>query len=434
MAKVKVEVFYHPDANKAEVDRLIAAEGFDLCFDVEYHRSAHGVARAIRRLDGSALCCMDKVQAEERGIKGDGKAIILTSSWLAPQDKLNDAGYVIVGYPRTLFTEDNPQAEVKVVVFYHQDADKAEVDRLIALEGLDLCRDVDNHRSAYGVGKAIRLLDGSFLCCMDKVRADEEGMKGDGKAIILVDQNARPKDAEYVIVGHPRALFTEADWLTCNDTQPLVELLRGRTSDRKLRLFVCESLRQVSMYQKKPRGPWEHEIVPQWTLEVVEVAERFADGKATKEELAKSRSSRGDTEGWNVYVRKLFAPLAAARAADDVMDPESVWYPALGLLENWYERGSVVRYINGTGSGARFIHDIFNNAFRTVTLNPAWLTRDVVGIAQRIYDDRRFEDMPILGDALEDTGCDNASILEHCRSGSEHVRGCWVVDLVLGME
>lgn len=44
------------------------------------------------------------------------------------------------------------------------------------------------------------------------------------------------------------------------------------------------------------------------------------------------------------------------------------------------------------------------------------------------------EDMPILVDALEEAGCDNADILTHCRSGGPHIRGCWVLDLILGKE
>ena len=82
----------------------------------------------------------------------------------------------------------------------------------------------------------------------------------------------------------------------------------------------------------------------------------------------------------------------------------------------------------------RLFRDIFGNPFRPVTLNPAWRTANAVALAQSIYDDRAFERMPILADALEDADCDNADILEHCRrpSPTEHVRGCWVVDLVLG--
>jgi hypothetical protein len=71
---------------------------------------------------------------------------------------------------------------------------------------------------------------------------------------------------------------------------------------------------------------------------------------------------------------------------------------------------------------------------RRLTINPAWRTANVAALAQSIYDDRAFDRLPILADALEDAGCDNADILNHCRQPGEHVRGCWVVDLVLGRE
>jgi hypothetical protein len=69
-----------------------------------------------------------------------------------------------------------------------------------------------------------------------------------------------------------------------------------------------------------------------------------------------------------------------------------------------------------------------------LSLNPCWLTLTVRQLAQAIYDDRAFDRLPILADALEDAGCDNADILNHCRQPGEHVRGCWVVDLLLGKE
>lgn len=77
---------------------------------------------------------------------------------------------------------------------------------------------------------------------------------------------------------------------------------------------------------------------------------------------------------------------------------------------------------------------VFRVPFRSVAFDPAWLTSTAVGIAQGIYDDRAFDRMPILADALQDAGCENADILGHCRGEGPHVRGCWVVDLVLGKE
>ncbi len=55
-------------------------------------------------------------------------------------------------------------------------------------------------------------------------------------------------------------------------------------------------------------------------------------------------------------------------------------------------------------------------------------------IARGIYDDRAFDRMPILADALEEAGCTDIEILNHCRQPGEHFRGCWVVDLLLGKE
>jgi hypothetical protein len=78
------------------------------------------------------------------------------------------------------------------------------------------------------------------------------------------------------------------------------------------------------------------------------------------------------------------------------------------------------------------VRDIFGNPFRPVTADPQWLTPTVVTLAQTIYADRAFDRLPILADALEDAGCDEADILTHCRADEPHVRGCWVVDLVLG--
>jgi hypothetical protein len=81
------------------------------------------------------------------------------------------------------------------------------------------------------------------------------------------------------------------------------------------------------------------------------------------------------------------------------------------------------------------LHDVFGNPFRPLDLYPTWLAWNggtIPKLAQAIYDERRFADLPILADALEEAGCDNADVLAHCRSEGQHVRGCWVVDLLLG--
>ena len=80
------------------------------------------------------------------------------------------------------------------------------------------------------------------------------------------------------------------------------------------------------------------------------------------------------------------------------------------------------------------IHCIFGNPFRSVVADPAWLTPTVVSIAIAIYQDRGFDRLPILADALEEAGCTNADLLLQCRQPGEHVRGCWVVDMLLGLK
>jgi len=81
---------------------------------------------------------------------------------------------------------------------------------------------------------------------------------------------------------------------------------------------------------------------------------------------------------------------------------------------------------------ARLLRDIFGNPFRPTAFDLSWRTATAVGLARALYDSRDFAAMPVLADALEDAGCDNADVLSHCRGLGPHVRGCWVVDLVLG--
>lgn len=82
----------------------------------------------------------------------------------------------------------------------------------------------------------------------------------------------------------------------------------------------------------------------------------------------------------------------------------------------------------------RLIRDIFGNPFRPISFDPSWRTETAFTLVRQMNDSRDFSAMPILADALQDAGCDNEDILTHCREPGEHVRGCWVVDLVLGRE
>lgn len=78
------------------------------------------------------------------------------------------------------------------------------------------------------------------------------------------------------------------------------------------------------------------------------------------------------------------------------------------------------------------VRDIFGNPFRPATFDPSWRTSTVIALARQMYASRNFSAMPILADALGDAGCENEDILNHCRQTGTHVKGCWVVDLLLG--
>ncbi len=111
------------------------------------------------------------------------------------------------------------------------------------------------------------------------------------------------------------------------------------------------------------------------------------------------------------------------------------------LLKSWFGMGVVTTNVIGRLSRRKrctilsnLFRDIFGNLFYPITLAPSWLTPDVKNLAQSIYDDRYFDRLPILADELEKTGCDSQEILAHCRGPGPHVRGCRVVDRVLGKE
>jgi hypothetical protein len=80
----------------------------------------------------------------------------------------------------------------------------------------------------------------------------------------------------------------------------------------------------------------------------------------------------------------------------------------------------------------RLLREVYGNACRYTRFDPNWRTDTVLTLARQMYVAREFSAMPILADALQDAGCDDGDILVHCRDPrAKHVRGCWVLDLVL---
>jgi hypothetical protein len=214
--------------------------------------------------------------------------------------------------------------------------------------------------------------------------------------------------------------MTEAEWLTCTDPREMLESLE-RASDRKLRLFACGCCRLV----------W-HLLTDGRSRRAVEAAERYADGAISERELEEA----ADT-AYDAYTE---AKVADGYAPDSDLPPEEAGHIPFVAYSTTTEADFTSDWAlslgwDDRGAQCDLLRCVFGNPFLPVTVAPSWLAWNdgtVVKMAQVIYDDHAFGRLPVLADALEDAGCTDAAILEHCRRPGEHVRGCWVVDLVLG--
>jgi hypothetical protein len=157
--------------------------------------------------------------------------------------------------------------------------------------------------------------------------------------------------------------------------------------------------------------------------EVVELCERWADSQATSEEVTLGRKKLEQVQ------QPTPVQTHCVRVLDALFSMErGLW--ATNGLEHILQ---VHRSLEGRVLLCNIIRDIFGNPFRPVAFDPAWRSEAAVALARAAYESRNFTLLPILADALEEAGCDHPDVLAHCRQpDATHVRGCWVVDLVLG--
>ena len=256
--------------------------------------------------------------------------------------------------------------------------------------------------------------------------------------------------------------MTESEWLACTDPEPMLEFLRGKASDRRLRLFACACCRRI----------W-HLLADERSRMAVEIAEQYADGLSTYEQLtdasydaevatdssyfavlnaaeAEAEASDWPPESWVDGAEECASDAAAtprAAASAAVLDCPDLHEVAGHATRSVAHAASPLRFTEDCrpdfgqreaaeeaeqAAQADLLRDIFGNPFRPVTIDPPWLSPSVVDFAQTIYDERAFDRMPELADSLEEAGCHDADVLGHCRQAGPHVRGCWVVDAVLG--
>ena len=211
--------------------------------------------------------------------------------------------------------------------------------------------------------------------------------------------------------------MTEAEWLTCEEPNPMIQFLRDRTSDRKYRLFSCGCYLNL----------WSRFPVAEIYRDVLRASEDYAEQRISKSQFKLARK-KGD---WEKAPRVTGEAWEVARNSAADCSDES--YERVRRGDEWGHR-IVRKRPEETVTQVGFIRDIFGNPFRPVTFSPSWRTSTTVALASQMYESRDFSAMPILADALQDAECDSADVLDHCRGPGPHVRGCWVVELVLGKE
>lgn len=224
--------------------------------------------------------------------------------------------------------------------------------------------------------------------------------------------------------------MTEAEWEACGDPLPMLGFLRDRASERKLRLLAVAACCEI----------WDR-LTDGRSREAVVVAEMFADGLAGDADLLRVCHAAHDAS--TAAHAQSASVGAAASAAARASHPEIRRHIASdgGPVAMSLHRAKA----NRRAQICRMIRCIFGPLpFRPLVIDPVCSTPTINSLAATIYNDREvwnnpasrssFDRLPILANALEEVGCTSADILNHCRSESPHVRGCWVIDLLLGKE
>jgi hypothetical protein len=224
--------------------------------------------------------------------------------------------------------------------------------------------------------------------------------------------------------------MTETEWLGCDDPEEMLESLRGRASDRTFRLFACACCRRI----------WDRLPDP-CNRDLVAAVEDYPNGNFDDPVLhavicassAREHEFRDEPAYWiaEYLGRGFYKGTAVGSAVSVAVRARSV--------ANGKSRGEV----EGAAQAA-LLRDIFGNPFRPVRIDPAWLTWSdgtVRRLAAAVYQERELESghldvasLSVLADALEDAGCTDAELVGHLRGPGPHVRGCWMVDLLLGKE
>lgn len=215
------------------------------------------------------------------------------------------------------------------------------------------------------------------------------------------------------------------EWPEGMNLHPLFRSLYGSITPRKQRLVAVAMCRRVAR------------LLPDAGCRAtLDVAERYADRSAKRSELSAAhqvaQAAWGRTGGVT-FANPEDAPRYAVRAILQVTHPTQRHF-ADGVADNC--AAAVGCEVAGQYSHRhqaecieqkRLLLDVLSPS----VFDPRWQTLTVVALAEGIYADRAFDRLPILADALQEAGCADDDLLNHCRGPGPHVRGCWAVDGIL---
>jgi hypothetical protein len=217
----------------------------------------------------------------------------------------------------------------------------------------------------------------------------------------------------------------EKQWLDCTQVARMLPQVRYRLGPRKLRLLACACCRRA----------W-HLLTAERSRRAIALAERFADGLVNADRLQQAYvdAQRAVSEGRGGA--ETAAAVVAAQAANPHLDERSRPERLASALDElarstvWVHRPG--RPPLAPGWCAALLRDLVGPLSQRVPFDASWRTPDALALARRADEERDFSVLPMLGDALEDAGCAEPALLEHCRAGAVHGRGCWAVEAVLG--
>jgi hypothetical protein len=248
--------------------------------------------------------------------------------------------------------------------------------------------------------------------------------------------------------------MTDAEWQACTDPDAMLEFLEKKVSSRKLRLFAVACCRRI----------WSL-LIDERSRSAVEAAEQFAEGLVGSRARANARTAAlaavqtgwqappvNDPTAWELWRAETYVVVNAASAAQ--------WAAARKASHSAYTSAKKARNARAAASNsareirsgnatepwiraeedeklrqADLLRDVFGNPFRRIVIEPAWLGwRDgsLQKLARTIDSERSFDRLPILAEMLREAGCGEGGLLSHCLADVEHIRGCWVIDLLLG--